>query len=228
MVDAVRAVFEPVVLQKIDKTIARLHRRLDAAELPRAFKNISILSYDCDVYNKQWDVQKQKEKAAQKGMFDYYVSPAIPTKAAIDELVKFVGDFDRVIEINSRRGLWARLMELSGISIAAVEGETRVMTPDYNDTVSAKSVTTFFDENQEDFTCLMLCRAGMQGDKDTALHCIRNFTGYKIIIMADAEDPAFLELQGEKSIWEIESHIEIPCWYNGDTFLLCYKRKKTE
>lgn len=59
-------------------------------------------------------------RALLREIFTGNFSWAIPTRGAIDEIVKFVGT-EKVLEIGAGRGLWAKLLKSQGVDITATD-----------------------------------------------------------------------------------------------------------
>ena len=224
ILEKVRSVFEPDVMANIDRTVRRIHHYITAGKRDKAMQKITMLAFDCDKYNKALPDKKKREKAAQKALFEYYVATAIPTVAAINGLVEFI-EQDRVIEIHARLGLWGTLLSLSKVDMTMVETTTRAHAAGetYSPVSPYDTVIGMFDVYQEKYACLMMCCPGRQGDINTALYCLKAFTGFKIILIADSDDPIFEEIQKMEE-WELAKDVEIPSWYGVDTCLWCYKR----
>lgn len=222
-----RKVFEQDVIANIDNCIRNIYKSIAKNDKKRAMELISMLSYQSDFLDDRNEL-KRKEKMAQKALFHHYLSPSIPTDKALEDIVKFINK-DRVLEINAGVGLWGKLLRLFSVDLEMINRESLGFESS-DDIQSVQSATQHFDDNQNDFACLMICRPDVHKGEllEDALHCVKKFTGFKLICILNelVEPGTVFEYLQQSEDWELVNLIEIPVWFGETDSVLLYERKQ--
>lgn len=163
--------------------------------------------YDTNVWDKRRDFAKN-------------YSWAVPDRNAIEQIKRFVGN-ERILEIGSGTGVWAKLIQDAGISITPTDlspGETlninnkkRTRTPTHTDIqeLSHQQAIKQFG----DHSVLMLCWPLY--DHPMAYEALKAFRGNKLIYIGEGYggctgDEKFCNLLERK--WTMTQRVEIPRW----------------
>lgn len=179
-----------------------------------------------------------------KEFFINNFSFAIPSKEAIEELVKWIGG-SRVIEIGAGRGLWARLLSEEGVSVEASDishiKDNKFFNFNEQENDDKEKHKTYFEikeisgeEHAKTGTTndvLMMVWPYFEGSlekEDWQSLALKNFKGSKFIFIGESEYGA----TGSPALWNeirknwiTERYISIPNWRGISDAIQLYRRK---
>jgi hypothetical protein len=152
---------------------------------------------------------------------------SVPSKEAIEEIKKFVGG-DKVVEVGSGHGLWAKLMQDAGIEINATDyfggrGAYLVKKEPFTnveDLTHDRAISKYGDYN-------VLMMSWPPLGSPMANETLNRFNGNKLIFIGEdqggctADDDFYSNLCEN---WKSVGSINIPQWYSVHDVLSFWKR----
>ena len=138
---------------------------------------------------------------------------AIPDLNAINAIAKFIGTA-KCLEIGSGSGLWAKLLQLSGVNIIATDNKSEPFKQHFThiEVLNAKdAVDTYYDCD-----VLMLCWSRVPLPSQ--------FKGSKIVYIGESEGGCTSGIPNPH-VWKLVDQIAIPTWFgiNDELFFYCRK-----
>jgi hypothetical protein len=150
--------------------------------------------------------------------FIAFYSWAVPTREAVKAIADFVGE-RKLLEVFAGGGLWARLLNASGVNVVATDGEPPPVLEHFAvETVEAEAAVLAHPE----CGALLVCWPPFRNE--AAYRALRAFTGDRLVFVGDARftaEPRFHALLTE---WPLQDEIAIPSWPGLDDSVYLYKR----
>ena len=161
-----------------------------------------------------------------RSAFTTYISWSIPTIDVLNGITTFIND-EKVLEIGSGHGLWAKLLKLRNVDILATDSFSTNYS-EYNKTLThiqpisaIAAINTFFDIN-------VLMIVWPSYEDSFAFDSLSNFKGNKFVYIGEDEggccacDEFFKKLNSE---WELVEFFELKKWYGIHDNCYLYTRK---
>jgi hypothetical protein len=158
--------------------------------------------------------------------FATFISWSIPSIDVLNGIVTFINS-EKVLEIGSGHGLWAKLLKLRNVNIVATDSFSTNYSEDnktltHIQPISANAaIKTFFDIN-------VLMIVWPSYEDSFAFDSLSNFNGNKFVYIGEAKygccacDEFFKELNSE---WELDKFLKLENWYGINDNCYLYTRK---
>jgi hypothetical protein len=181
---------------------------------PRLKKEIE----DVSNYKLLFDAKDDYERLLARLNFGYKFSFICPTATAIAEIKRFVGT-DKVLELKSCNGYWAKLLKLVDIDVLATDIEKHpIFYIPIEQIGEVEAVKKYKDRN----VLMLICPEC----KDWVDEALQNFTGNKLIFAGEYDSCATEEFYERRyNEWDIITDIESPEWYDINCDISLYIKK---
>ena len=161
-----------------------------------------------------------------RSAFTTYISWSIPTIDVLNGITTFIND-EKVLEIGSGHGLWAKLLKLRNVNIVATDSFSTNYSEDnktltHIQPISAiTAIKTFFDIN-------VLMIVWPSYEDSFAFDSLSNFKGNKLVYIGEEKygccacDEFFKELSSK---WELDEFLKLERWDGIHDSCYLYIRK---
>ncbi len=156
-------------------------------------------------------------------LFAEIFSWSIPSQPALTELLKFIAK-DSVLEVGGGRGLWAALLQISGVDIICTSlSTTQVGKLDFPEDWTWMKVELIDADmaisKYKERSCLFISWG------EGAMSCLNKFTGNKLIVIGEGEKGCTDYLDDGKYDFKLYGKIKIPQWRWMNDIMRLYRRQ---
>ena len=224
--------------QNIEEILSRIHERgpegsfLDEEKLRKSYGDEEALK----IIESIKQHEQTKDTYWNNTMKDYYRRKAfinefgwsVPTQKAIEEIKQFTGT-DTVLEVGSGFGLWAHLLQQSGVQVIPTDAFVpmdKLHDPQTHSFTQVEKLKAL-DAVSQYATSNTLMLVWPLYDDPMAYMALKNFKGNKVIYIGESGggctgDDNFCKLLNEE--WKIVKHIDIPQWKDIHDQIYLYTR----
>lgn len=184
--------------------------------------------FDYSSYNPYDSKQRMVNEATEfqrRQFFCKLYSWAIPSKTAINEIKKFVEN-DRILEIGSGKGLWAKLLRLNDVKIDPTDNNSWKKKEIGKRYLRVKNINHIDASKNTTNNCIMYCWPPY--DSKMAFESIKTFNGKKVIYIGEGNggctgDSYFHDYLEDN--FELVKCVKIKTWSHIHDRMYFYERK---